>query len=451
VNKETLSKLIAFLLIGPAIAYGLINFTTTVSLAMLIILYIYICFKKPLFGLAIIIFLPILGELSRIDLFGRSMILSDLIVPIFVLVFLSKHLKTNFIKKLKQPLLGLFIFITIAVISLIISLASIPLKEVINSSQYLIRFFFYTPLFPISYIIAQKEHHKIYKYLIYSALLICLTGLIQLLIFPSLESLESAGYDPHINRLVGTWLDPNFIGGYFVFVLCFVLCQIIYSKKISFLNLLTTSILSISIFLTYSRSALVALAIGVLIIGLVKSKKLLLIIIAISLVAIATSERSQQRVGELITSVNSVIFGSTENPDPTARLRLKNWEQTLSLISENPFFGVGYNNLSYIKAQKGYVDSESNHSASGSDSSLLTITATTGLIGLFSFLYFLWQIIKNTFKKLKTNPQFHLGYLAALFSLLGHSFFVNSLLFPQIMIPLWIFTGLSYYTIEKFQ
>lgn len=264
---------------------------------------------------------------------------------------------------------------------------------------------------------------------------------------PSLESLESAGYDPHINRLVGSWLDPNFIGGYFAIILCFVFTDMLYKKRISMLNGLTTICLSIGLFLTYSRSALLAFATGVIIIGLVKSRKLLIAIIIIGTLGVSVSDRAQQRLSEFSTSISSIIFNSNENPDPTARLRIKNWEQTWELIKQKPLLGHGYNTLTYTKLRAGYIKEENNHSASGSDSSLLTILVTTGVAGLLNFITLLIKLLQTsikTYSNKKPAKAFALGYIASLIAILVHSNFVNSLLFPQILIPFWILTGLIY-------
>src|SRR5690606_11520258 len=107
---------------------------------------------------------------------------------------------------------------------------------VLSGSLYLIRLIGYFALLPIAISILStpkttnksknlsqqsanpQEIHKNFQNLLIflgiSSFLIAITGFIQLQILPNLEGLESLGYDPHINRLVGSWLDPNFIGGF---------------------------------------------------------------------------------------------------------------------------------------------------------------------------------------------------------------------------------------------
>lgn len=446
-DSKTILKTIAIVILAPLLTYLLFWQTNNTLLLIGISCFFYLSFLSPLFGLTIIIFLPVLGEFSRLEFFGRSLILSDLVLPIYIASFLLKKDNLQSLKNIHGQLSTISLFLLIAFISLLSSLINLSASEVFSSSQYLIRLIFYLSLFPISFILAKKHFQKIYNSIIFSALLISITGFIQLILMPSLESLESAGYDPHINRLVGSWLDPNFIGGYFAIILCFVFTDMLYKKRISILNILTTICLSIGLFLTYSRSALLAFATGVIIIGLVKSRKLLIAIIIISIIGIATSDRAQQRLSEFSTSIYSIIFNSNENPDPTARLRIKNWEQTWELIKQKPLLGHGYNTLTYTKLRAGYIKEESNHSASGSDSSLLTILVTTGVIGLLTFLALLinlFQTAIKTYSNKKPARAFALGYIASLTAILIHSNFVNSLLFPQILIPFWTLTGLIF-------
>ena len=66
-------------------------------------------------------------------------------------------------------------------------------------------------------------------WLVFVALALAAGGFLQLQILPDLEELaKSAGYDPHINRLVGSWLDPNFIGGYFAAASLFLVSLALY-------------------------------------------------------------------------------------------------------------------------------------------------------------------------------------------------------------------------------
>jgi O-antigen ligase len=415
--------------------------------------YSWISYKHPFTGLMLLFLLPILGEFSRLNILGRSLVLSDLIIPLFEITALIGIKKINFSKSIRKQLQIIGIFIIIAIFSLLFSLTTLSLNDVFQSSLYLIRLVIYFGLLPISYLIIRKTTtSKAITYITISAILIAGTGLLQLIYLPTLEDLaKSAGYDPHINRLVGSWLDPNFIGGFFAIITVFLISLSLYenSNRKKVFYFISSLIFTTALFFTYSRSAYLALAAGILTLGLLKARKLLIIFIILASIGVASSERAQQRLGELTTSVKSVIFNTSENPDPTARLRLQNWEQTINLISQKPLLGHGYNTLSIVKLASGYIQNTDIHSASGSDSSLLTILATTGILGLIPFLIFIFNILLHSFTSWKnsTNKKtrgISLGIFCSIFVLLIHCNFVNSLFFPQIMIYLWVLLGIFY-------
>ena len=409
---------------------------------------------RPKWGLAFILFLPVFGEYSRFLLFGKSLVASDILIPIFTIFWLIKKPSLSLLKLASTLLKIIILFLSIAFLSLLISLTALPLNDVISGSLYFIRLLSYIALFPITTTLFHSlpSQSKLLKYLLIVSLLIALGGYIQLYFMPNLEELaKTQGYDPHLNRLVGSWLDPNFIGGFFAFIISIYISITLYSKSTKHRILLITAItiLGTALFLTYSRSAYLAIAASILTIGLLKSRKLVIAILIIGTIGVSVSDRAQQRLSELSTSITSVLFNNSENPDPTARLRIQNWEQTFQLISQKPLFGHGYNNLSSVKLQEGFVENEGVHSASGSDSSLLTITATTGFLGLISFLLIITLMaIKSAQKwfqsKHPLSKGLGLGFFSGLIGLLVHSLFVNSLLFPQIMIFFWPMLGLIY-------
>lgn len=458
-KKEKLIQILySFLIIFFSITLTYFLFTKTQTTLILIGLTLFslISFKKPLISLYLILLLPVLGEFSRFTFLNQSIILSDLLLPVFIITLLPQVLKSKFDKRLKLILKLISIFILIAIFSLIFSLTELSITEVLKSSLYLIRFILYFSLLPFSYFIISKysQSKKVIFWIVISALLLVITGIIQLIYLPDLKELAlQQGYDPHINRLVGSWLDPNFIGGFFAFISTLILSLAIYekNKKVKIFYSISIFIFISALFFTYSRSAYLALFASIFMLGLLKARKLLLIFLLIFFIGINFSSRAKERVGELITSITSVITQSSENPDPTARLRIKNWNDTIELIKQKPLLGHGYNTLTFTKVNQGFIENTEIHSASGSDSSLLTILVTTGIFGLLVYLSIIILILKYSllnWLKYKNNPYLqglNLGVFCSFIGLLVHSFFVNSLLFPQILIYFWIIIGIFYY------
>lgn len=435
------------------LAWGIATKTPQTVAVLAAILSLLIVRKNMVLGLAAVLFLPVIGELYRLPFGGENGILvSDIAAGAVVAVWAFEKITKRKPVETNDFLKPLAVFFGIALFSLVLSLTFLKLNEVLAGSLYLFRFVEYVLLGVITADIVRtrKDAQKLLTAIVTVACVIAAAGFVQLAVYPDLGKLEEYGWDPHINRLVSTWLDPNFIAGYLSFIIAIVTAVALYTKnvvkKTGLIAIL--GILAIALFLTYSRSGYVAAAASLGIIGILKSRKLLVAGIIIFIVGLNFLPRAQERVDDLVHSVQSFVFSGSENPDPTARLRIVSWNQTLELIAKRPLLGSGYNTLKYVKYNEGFVEDPSVHSASGSDSSLLTILATTGILGLLPFLLLHWNMLKLSYQnwRNKTVPLqwqgYGLGVFAGLVGLLFHSLFVNSLLFPQILIPLWISAGL---------
>lgn len=418
-----------------------------------VILAILVIRKKMLWGIIAVLFLPVIGELYRLP-FGQDngTLISDIAIGMIVMVWALEKIRKRepFPKNIfNKPLT---FFCAAAFFSLLLSVSFLKITEVAAGSLYLLRFLEYVLLGIVTMdtVKTAKDGQKMLMAIVGSALLIAVAGFIQLIVFPDLGKLEEYGWDPHQNRLVSTWLDPNFIAGLLSYILAITVSITLYSKSIMKKSglFVIIAILAAALFLTYSRSGYVAAALSLGIIGILKSRKLLIGSVIIFIVALNFLPRAQERVDDLVHSIQSFVFNTNENPDATARLRIISWNQTIELIQKRPLLGSGYNTLKYVKYDEGFVQDPAVHSASGSDSSLLTILATTGILGLIPFLILYWNAIKCAFenwqdKKLPLLWQgYGLGVFAGIFGLLLHSLFVNSLLFPQILIFFWVSLGL---------
>lgn len=440
------------------LAWTIATRTSLAVILLTITLIALIIRKKMLWGVCAIIMLPVIGELYRLPIGGESgTLLSDIAIAGVVVIWAIEKIRLR--KKISDNkfLVPLGYFFAAGVFSLILSLTFLKFAEVAAGSLYLFRFAEYVLLgiVTLDSIRTNKDRNTVITWMVIAAVCIAIAGFIQLIIYPDLGKLEEYGWDPHQNRLVSTWLDPNFIAGFLGYVTSILAGITVYTKN--FLKkiglFLLIGILVTALFLTYSRSGYVAAATSLGLIGLLKSRKLLIGSMIFMMIGLNFSPRAQERVDDLVHSIQSLVFNTNENPDATARLRIVSWNQTLELIQKRPWFGSGYNTLKYVKYHEGFVSDPAVHSASGSDSSILTILATTGVAGTIPFLILHWEMIKLAFmnwkkKNIGNLPQealfqgYGLGVFCGLMGLGVHSFFVNSLLFPQILITVWISAGL---------
>jgi O-antigen ligase len=393
--------------------------------------------KKSMDYIKIFLILTILslipGQLLRLSLTSSSALnLTDILVFLTAAAALPYFLavKKSLILE-KRTFVAALIFSLAASASTILALNSFTPKEVLISGLFLVRFILY---FAISIVVANTVKSGLIdnwlKLFLLTAALILLLGFAQILIFPDLTFLVPFGWDPHQQRIVSTFLDPNFAGIFFSFALAVSLGMFI--KDNSKIYIAIAALFFAGIVLTFSRSSYLALVTTVVVFGLLKSPKLLGLFSAFFLLAFL-----------LIPNVRSRIAGAA-SIDETSRARIESWQKALTIFSRNPVFGVGFNTYRYAQNKYGHFsfdEPSGGHSGSGSDSSILLVAATTGIVGLSAFVLLLFSILLK-FAKKATSSHLHLAAIAAFFALVVHSQFVNSLFFPQIMLPLWFIVGL---------
>ncbi|EKE00209.1 MAG: O-antigen polymerase [uncultured bacterium] len=372
-----------------------------------------------------------LNQYSAIFKSGEvNVYLFDLLIAVFVvygmLVFLIK-------KQLTFPKSYIFFiaFTVIAGLSLVSKVGLLEGIQLVASGMYFVRWVLYLLSGLVVFNMVKSSFistQKLFTVFIISGLFISLAGFVQLVLLPDFETLDPVlGWDPHKNRLASTFFDPNFVGAYLTLCLVFViekLSVVIKAKdRNNFTPLLISSfVLITAIFLTFSRSAWLMLAVVVLIYGIFKYR--LLLVLALILVFSAYF---------FVPRVQTRLSGTTD-PADSARFRLVSWGNTWEIAKDNPLLGVGFNVFRYAQKDYGYltVDTFENHSGAGADSSLLFILATTGVFGLATFMIGFCK-----------NPSSNLLPLITCVSLLVDSQFINSLFYPQILFLWLIVLGIS--------
>jgi O-antigen ligase len=355
-----------------------------------------------------------LGQLAVVTQIGESKIyIFDLTIGLlaFYGLFYFGIIKKTL--KVPQNLYMFFGFTFVAFISIIVKVELLTDQELLTSSFYFLRWLSYlTASLVIGNMLYTKQLSKrqITKAFVVSGCFVALAGFVQLVIFPDFGYMHILyGWDPHKNRLVSTFFDPNFVGGYLV--LCLTLLYG-YGRKYGQNTILPLLILTTAIILTFSRSSWLMLAVVIFIYGISKSPKILLTALLIAFCAYFATPRIQTR-----------LAGITD-PADSAHFRFISWQNTWDIAKDNLPLGVGFNAFRYAQMDYGIfeVGEYGGHSGAGSDSSLLLVLATTGIVG---FLLFATGLLYATHT------------YTPLLGLLIHSQFVNSLFYPPILL-LWL-------------
>jgi len=223
--------------------------------------------------------------------------------------------------------------------------------------------------------IKKDEIKKFINLFITIGFVFTILGFLQLVLYPDLSSLQTYGWDPHINRLVSTTLDPNFTGGLLTVFISICVSMFLYYRNAKYA--LFSLFFSIALLLTFSRSSYFAYAVSMFFISMVKSPKIILVPIILFVISFTLVSTVRIRIIRALTI------------DETAMSRIESWHNALVIIRDQPIFGIGFNNYRNAQRHYGFLsenDLDGGHSGAGTDSSFLLVLATTGLFGFALFL-----------------------------------------------------------------
>jgi len=327
------------------------------------------------------------GQLFKVGIFNA-----------FDVVILLLALITIFKKPIYPKWYKYFIyFLLFGLFSLLINLNLFEIKSLL----YLVRLWSYS-LIAVYVFNFVTDRKVVIKSLIAISVVSAVFGWIQYLIWPDLTALKYLGWDDHLLRMVGGFLDPTYLA--LIIVLGVVIAVYDQNKKILYFLL-------ISLAFTYSRSSYLVATLFLL----YKKKFIALIIFALTILIIP------KMIGEG-TNLARTVSGSN---------KLINYQETIEIFKKSPVIGVGFNNI--CAARRLYLNDNNSesHACNGSDSSILFLLVTTGIIGLILFINFIIHV--------PATPVLQISFIAVFI----HSLFANSLFYPHIMFWLFVLLGLK--------
>lgn len=371
----------------------------------------------------------VLGQLGRLP-FPSSGLYNIYLQDILVLAlaffgFLSFLLRRQPSFRIDLSAIAGLVFLIWALITFVFHTQWQGWSENLLGFSYWLRFSLYFSVYLIfcqlSWQADEEFRRWFLKALVLSGVALAFTGFIQLWQLPDLSVIADLGYDPHRNRLVSTFLDPNFTGAFLVLALNLLFSAGLFPAPVA---AAISGFLIVAIILTFSRSTWLMLAVSVFFFGWFRSRRLLGLAFLIGFLAYFLVPRVQTRLA------------GVADPDDSARLRFVSWRRTIQVSADNLLLGVGFNNFRTVQADYGFFDfnlPEGGRAGAGSDSSLLLVLVTTGVIGLIVYLFFYFSLILALGQSYFRGDLPSLGLLVSLFGLLIESNFVNSLFFTPIL------------------
>lgn len=259
---------------------------------------------------------------------------------------------------------------------------------------------------------------------------VCLIGVVQYFAFPYVYDFYKIFYafgvywptpDHHVNRLVSTYFDPNYMAS--ISIIPIALCvEKLISKKYRWHPgyLCALALLVVAVFLTKSRSGFLAL--GILVVFEVARfffKNL------DNIASAAVVLASVVAIGILATSNLSVVQRVMAGlSDESSSARFESWRIGLDAFAQHPVFGIGYNMTGAYNSR--VLDVIYASSVNGNNSSLIQIAMTSGVVGILLFGAYLVSSFKSKSLSFEFKAALAAGLVICNF---------NQLL----LYPLWLF------------
>ena len=227
-------------------------------------------------------------------------------------------------------------------------------------------------------------------------------------------------------RLEGTFAHPNAFSSYLLVILIFTISQIFEKRPLINRFILFPYVICVStvFLLTFSRGAWIVFVVSVILMGLMRYRRIL-VIVPVALLAIVL----------LVPSVSSRIADEGVRIDArhssSWEWRLKAWTNVAPFFREKPLFGHG---LSTIDIELGYQ----------SHNDFLRLLVETGAVGFIAYLYLIFRLVRVTWKDYRLARDgltrgFQVGLLALIVGFVIREAADNTLRNTVVMVYFWFF------------
>jgi len=244
--------------------------------------------------------------------------------------------------------------------------------------------------------------------------------------------LSHFSYESREEGLLG-YAGVNGLGAFEAMIFSALVAAYVYARrfwlKIAVGILAATSVYCL--LYSFSRGAYVAALVGLITVGLLKSRKLLVVAVVVFLAwQTLLPEAVQERI-EMTTN------GTGQITDHSAEERLVLWEDAFNLFERNPVTGTGFETYQYMYRVQRFRDTHNY---------FVKVLAETGVVGLSLFLILLWKMFRNglnLFRKAQ-DPFWSgagLAFVALLLSSMAANCFGDRWTYQQVDGYLWILFG----------
>lgn len=207
-------------------------------------------------------------------------------------------------------------------------------------------------------------------------------------------------------RAIGTWVDPNALGGILAIAAVMIAPQIVSKNPIMPRRWLTLGIfgaVSLALFLSGSRASFLALGSGLTLIACVRYRQMIPVMLLAGLTFLLLPQ-TQNYLARLLQAF--------QGADLATQMRIGEWTDSLRLIARYPLFGVGFTGTPQIDI---YTDVANMYLIMANQIGLTGVLIfLAAMAGVFAYGLRAWQTAKYD----PDSAAIHLGYHAALLTAL---------------------------------
>ena len=313
--------------------------------------------------------------------------------------------------------------------------------EIAGSLAYLARWIWY---FAVINCARASDTEAIWLAVERMMLILVAFGIVQAIFLPNFafivypDARESYDFDSQRHRLVSTILEPNVAAGMIIMVLLVQMARLATGARQAMWK---PFLLFAGLVATLSRGGMLAFVVG-----------------GVALMLIRGVNRRLLKFGAAITGVfllslpYLIPYAIANNrltvSDNSAMARVMVWQRALSTFADYPWFGIGFNTYGFVQERRGFQ--RMGGAAYSVEGGLLFVMVLTGIVGLAVYLTMLWLALRRA-RAAWRRPEatanergLLIGTAVATIAVLVDSVFVNSLMTPWLMEPLWILWGLAF-------
>lgn len=322
-----------------------------------------------------------LGQLLRISVGDQAVIYGyEILIGAMLLIMVLKKGLTPLLIFVNHNRAILYFF-TYLFVSFLISLNAYALNQNLIALLYFIRLIFY--FFYFAYILDLVNRYEKYRYLLgngfYSLnILVIIFSTLQYVFYPDLRNLFYLGWDQHLYRVFGTFLEPVVTASIISLLTYFVFFNLSTKNSLSKVTLSVSNMLLI--ILTFARSVYLSFIAVFFAFFIRKKPRYIIYFLILFTISVFIAPKP---FGEGVNLLRTSTIAS----------RQKDYIQAFQIWQRHPILGIGYNHIRFEKKDAG-------HAGASFHSSFAIIAVTGGIIGLILFLLVLIHLAGiNSFAK----------------------------------------------------